>query len=146
MKHRWEDVHESVAAHDGDSATYLGGTDKADLWLTERDHVLVCQYEYPGDYVSYYPARAIYARINGHKNDNTGNGFRLDAYPPGARVWWTGSEESEDRHDPMGIARYLAVFAPDIFTEEERADLLGGQTNTRGEGYAKTRALRRVPH
>jgi len=124
MKHRWEDVNNSVAEHDGDSAVFLGGTEKADLWLTEKMGVLVCQYEGPSDYVSYYPARAIYARIKGRKNDNDGNSPLLN-YPPEARVWWTGSEEPEDNHDPMGIARYLAMFAPDIFTEEERADLLG---------------------
>ena len=133
MEHRWDDVHKSVAEGEEDSAVFLGGTEKADLWLTERLGVLVCQYEYASDYVSYYPARAIYARAKGHKNDNTGVGSNLHSYPPEARVWWRGSEESEDNHDPMGIARYLAVFAPDIFTEEERADLLGGQTNPQGE-------------
>ena len=124
MQHRWDDVNKSIREGDEDSAVFLGGTEKVDLWLTERLGVLVCQYEDPSDYVSYYPARAIYARIKGHKNDNDGNSPLLN-YPPEARVWWTGSEEPEDNHDPMGIARYLAMFAPDIFTEEERADLLG---------------------
>jgi len=125
MQHRWDDVHRSVAGClPGDSAVFLGGTEKADLWLTEELGVLICQYEDSNDYVSYYPARAIYARIKGRKNGNDGTSAIID-YPPEARVWWTGSDESEDNHDPMGIARYLAVFAPDIFTEEERADLLG---------------------
>lgn len=123
MQNRWDDVNKSVAEGDGDSATYLGGTEKADLWLTARMGVLVCQYEDSHDYVSYYPARAIYARIKGRKNDNDGY-TPLLSYPPEARVWWTGSGESEDHHNPMHIARYLAVFAPDIFTETERADLL----------------------
>jgi len=133
MQHRWDDVHQSVAEGDDDSAVFLGGTEKADLWLTERMGVLICQYEDPSDYVSYYPARAIYARVKGRENDNDGKGSVLHDYPPEARVWWTGSAESEDHHNPMFIARYLAVFAPDIFTETERADLLGGQTNPQGE-------------
>jgi len=123
MEHRWDDVHKSISEDDGDAAVFLGGTDKADLWLTERMGVLICQYEHRDDYVSYYPARAIYARVKGRKNDN--DGASIHEQPPEARIWWTGSEESEDNHDPAGIARYLAVFAPDIFTEEERADLLG---------------------
>ena len=133
MEHRWDDVHKSVDEGDEDSAVFLGGTGNADLWLTERMGVLICQYEDSNDYVSYYPARAIYARVKGHENANDGKGSVLHDYPPDACLWWKGSEESEDNHDPMGIARYLAVFAPDIFTEEERADLLGGQTNPRGE-------------
>lgn len=132
MEHRWEDVHQSVYEHEGDGAVFLGGTEKADLWLTEKLGVLICQYEHRYDYVSYYPARAIYARVKGHENDNDGRS-PLQNYPPEARVWWRGSEESEDNHNPMFIARYLAVFAPDIFTETERADLLGGQTNPQGE-------------
>lgn len=132
MQHRWDDVHMSVYENSMDSAVFLGGTEKADLWLTEKMGVLICQYEGPNDYVSYYPARAIYARIKGRKNDNDRN-RTLHDYPQQARVWWTGSAESEDHHDPMDIARYLAVFAPDIFTETERADLLDQQTNPQGE-------------
>jgi hypothetical protein len=133
MQPRWEDLSKLGAK--GTVFVFLGGTGEADLWLTEGPRaILFCQYEDFDDYVAYQPARAIYARIKGlaeRSEKDTLNTFK--SHPPEACVWSTGSAESEDNHDPIGIARYLAVFAPYIFTEEERADLLGGQTNPQGE-------------
>lgn len=119
MNHRWGDVND-----DGElssPARFLGGCGPADLWLVEKNNVLICQYEdFPDGYVSYYPPSALYHHVMG---------IPLDDHEPGhlrksSHVRWFGNAATEAEHDAQGIARYLAVFAPDLFTEEQRRDLL----------------------
>ena len=123
MQHRWMDIRDDLPADD--SAVYLGGAGGADLWFTSKHDVLICQYETSTTaYVSYYPAWAVY-------NDVTGlplQGAYAPAHPddePVARRWEGSDIGPEDAHKPEEIARYLAIFAPYIFTETQRAKLLG---------------------
>lgn len=119
MNHRWGDVNDDGEL--GGLACFLGGCGPADLRLVEKNNVLICQYEdFSGGYVSYYPPSALYRHAMG---------IPLDEHEPGhlrsgSHVRWFGNDATDAEHDAQGIARYLAVFAPDLFTEEQRRDLL----------------------
>lgn len=118
MEHRWGDVNEDGEVEDG---VFVGGCGPADLWITGKN-VLICQYEnFDEGYVSYYPANAIYRAAMGLPMDEHTPGN----LPEGKFITWNGSTEAEAEHDALSIARYLAVFVPDTFSEAERNHLLG---------------------
>lgn len=125
MNHRWGDVNED----EGSPLvfTFIGGCGEADLWLT-YDGVLLCQYE---DFdVGYWPASAIHRYITGGVMDEPNFPLKVEK---GMFFRWFGVASIEAVHDAIGIARYLAVFAPYLFTDGERADLLGLTLTKQGE-------------
>jgi hypothetical protein len=126
MNHRWGDINDDIA----DVAVLIGGCGPADLWLIDTG-VLVCQYEdNDDDYVSYWPASAIHRHVTGRAMDDTT--FPIN-FVKGRFYRWFGAASIQAVHDEISIARYLAVFAPYLFTEGERADLLGSNLTKQGE-------------
>jgi hypothetical protein len=126
MNHRWRDLNDVV----DEVAVLIGGCGEADLWLLDSG-VLVCKYgDDNDDYVSYWPASAIHRHVTGGAMDE--DIFRLK-FEEGRFYRWFGVASIEAVHDEIGIARYLAVFAPYLFTEGERADLLGLTLTKQGE-------------
>ena len=119
--------------------TLLGGTAEADIWLcivTDGEvrgvslPVLICQYEDTNDYVSYYPPGAILEHIKGTVKDAHQSGFLGDCitkWPEGTRTYW---KSGEMEHNALEIATYVAVFAPYVFTEDERQEALGMSLTT----------------
>jgi len=129
MKHRWGDLNDDVE-NSFEVAVFLGGCGDADLWLLPTG-TIICQYEdYDADYVSYWPASAIHRHITGRSMDNTT--FPLE-FEKGKFYRWFGAASIVAVHDEISIARYLAVFAPYLFTDGERADLLGLTLTKQGE-------------
>jgi len=129
MEHRGGDPNDDID-DSFDSAVLIGGYGDADLWLFNTG-VLLCQYEnYSNHYISYWPANAIYRSIKGGVMDKADFPIEMEE---GKFYRWMGSSAVTDIHDEIGIAIYLAVFQPDLFTEAERADLLGSSLTTQGE-------------
>jgi len=114
MENRWVDIRDDLPLDD--TATFIGGTGEADLWLTSKHNVLICQYDGSANYVSYHPPSAIYDATRGESLPSHGDHCNLR---------WCGSASAEDMHDVKSIARYLALFKPSIFSDEERQTLLG---------------------
>lgn len=127
MEHRWGDVNVDDEVTDG---VFVGGCGPADLWISKKN-VLICQYEdFTDGYVSYYPTNAIYRVAMGLPMDEHEPGN----LPDGKFITWNGGTEAEAGHDALSIARYLAVFVPDAFSEAERNHLLGhGLTQQEGK-------------
>lgn len=126
MNHRWGDPNDDID-DSFDSVVLIGGCGEADLWLT-YDGVLLCQYE---DFdVGYWPASAIHRYITGGVMDEPNFPLKVEK---GMFFRWFGVASIEAVHDAIGIARYLAVFAPYLFTDGERADLLGLTLTKQGE-------------
>lgn len=118
MEYRWGDVNKDGEVEGG---VFVGGCGPADLWISKKN-ILVCQYEdFDDGYVSYYPTSAIYRVAMGLPVDE----HTLGDLPEGKFLTWHGSTEAQAKHDAMSIAVYLAVFVPDVFDEDERANLLG---------------------
>jgi hypothetical protein len=129
MNHRWGDLNDG-AENSSAAAAFLGGCGEADLWLLPRG-TLICRYEdYRSGCVSYWPASAIHRHITGGVFDHPNVPIKLEK---GRFYRWFGAESLVAVHDAIGIARYLAVFAPYLFTDGERADLLGLTLTKHGE-------------
>lgn len=128
MQRRWCDVNEEAPDQEN-NADYVGGVGDVDLWVNPRISVLVCQYEDDDEYVSYYPASAVLDHAKGvltyENTPNLGGGSVVDPTNVKKRLLWYGKNTSVVGHKPKEIARYLAVFYPDIFTEDEREEALG---------------------
>lgn len=126
MQHRYLDVRENVTSKWAHCTRFIGGTAHADLWLVESTNVLICQYEDPDDYVSYIPASTVLYHARGPMDRKFAD-IDVTQMPPGARDFWGNYERlmEDGVHKPAEIARYLAVFYPDIFTEDEREEALG---------------------
>lgn len=120
--YRWMDLN-FLGAEKGDSAEFLGGTGEADIWLTRRNRVLICQYREDDNYVSYCPPSALYNEVMELGMDDHAD-YPIDDLPEDARVVWHGASAVLDIHRPREIANYLALFCPDLFTSAERMDLL----------------------
>lgn len=141
MQHRYLDVRKSGDSKWAHCTHFIGGTEHADLWLVESTNVLVCQYEYPYDYVSYIPASTVLHHARGPMvrkfadMDVTQMPPLADVLGAGARDFWGNYERlmEDGVHKPAEIARYLAVFYPDIFTEDEREEALGITLTEQGE-------------
>ena len=130
MNHRFHNLSKEDAGTD----TFVGGTNLADLWISKpydgavpRDdlYVLICQYQDNMEYVSYTPPSAVLDHAKGAGVDvhsTEFGGHCVTTYPVGTRVYWSSGDPP---HDPVEIAKYLATFYPDIFTEDERNEALG---------------------
>lgn len=133
MQYRWMDINYDI---DGDTATFIGGCGPADLWLIVKQEegkpdrtILVCQYKDADAYVSYQPLRTIYRAVFDLPLDEHTPGM----FKPNTFVRWHGLNKTMRHHDAISIARYLAMFTPDFFTEEERRHLLGADLTPQGE-------------
>lgn len=129
MQYRWLDVAQDVDSKVSAGTTFIGGTGLADLWVVPKTNVLICQYEDPDDYVSYHPVSAVLADAKGELDGDNDKyaGVDITQMPEDASIKW-GAYQSlteEGTHKPADIARYLAVFYPDAFTEAQRAEVLG---------------------
>lgn len=139
MRHRWCDVNEESAAEyeDPDHADFVGGIGDVDLWVNSKFSVLICQYEDDDEYVSYYPASAVLDHAKGvltyENTPNLAGRAVSDPINVDKRLLWHGTEASIIGHRPKEIAAYLAIFAPYIFTEDERETALGFDLATQGE-------------
>lgn len=129
MQHRWMDLNEDQEIKNG--AAYLGGTGPTDLWLTNGKKTLVCQYQDDDDYVSYQPADRLLVHVQNELLDTESNSIWTSARSLGyaAEVWG---------HDPKAITHYLLCFAPWVFTDTTRAEMLAAleiseTTNQQGE-------------
>lgn len=138
MQHRWCDVNDEV--DDGENtnyAEYIGGVGDADLWVSRKINVLICQYEDDDEYVSYYPASAVIDHAKGvltYKNTPKLEGVGV-SHPDNAnkRLLWYGKDTSVVGHLPKNIARYVALFCPHAFSEAEREEALGLTLTEQGE-------------
>lgn len=130
MQHRWCDVNNEVNdSEDPSHADYIGGVGDVDLWVNTKINVLICQYEDEDEYVSYYPASAVIDHAKGvltYENTPKLEGVSV-SHPDNAnkRLLWHGKDTSVDGHLPKDIARYVALFYPDAFSEAEREEALG---------------------
>jgi hypothetical protein len=127
---RFEDLRDTQEG----TATLLGGTNTVDIWLSiatdgvvpgKHLPVLICQYEDNNDYVSYHPPGAILDHVKGTLQDSKEmdvQGTCISTWPEGTRTYW---HSGEMEHNALEIARYLAVFAPDVFSDAEREEVLG---------------------
>ena len=123
MQWQHRDVAKEFADSDGgrhDDTTFLGGTAEADLWLTNNG-VLVCQYdESIEDYVSYWPADAVWHHAQGKISPETSTtGSEVKNSP----VVWYGSGYAIEKHDAEAIAAYLLCFVPHVFSTETLNDM-----------------------
>jgi hypothetical protein len=135
MEPRFEDLRDT----DARPCTLIGGTTEADIWLSvvtdgyvrgKNLPVLICQYEGTDNYVSYYPPGAILEHVKGTLMDIPQSGFLnrcITKWPEGTRTYW---KSGEMEHNALEIARYVAVFAPYVFTEDERNEALGMSLTT----------------
>jgi hypothetical protein len=134
LNYRFHDLAKEDEEDGPRASTFIGGTNLVDLWLCEvrggtqpRDdlYVLICQYEYDMEYVSYTPPSAVLDHAKGKGVNVNGTDFHgqcVTTYPPDTRVHWSSGKPP---HDPIEVAKYLATFYPDIFTEDERIEALG---------------------
>ena len=128
----------NVAKHDEEDSesesTFIGGTADVDLWMCKilrgevrRDdcYVLICQYDDEHKDVSYYPPSTVLDHAKGsvdHLQGTKWGGGCVTSLPPTARVYW---DSMNPDHNATLVAKYLATFYPDIFTEDERNEALG---------------------
>jgi hypothetical protein len=141
VQHRWCDVNEEVfVPEDGEDpchADYVGGVGDVDLWVSARSNVLICQYEDEDEYVSYYPVSAVLDHAKGvltyENTPNLEGKFVGDPTNANKRLLWHGKDTSVVGHQPKEIARYLAVFYPDAFSQAEREEALGLDLAEQGE-------------
>lgn len=142
MRHRWadannEDPNNGPVDNDGGQADFVGCCGCADLWVVPNMDVLICQYEDPDEYVSYHPASAVLDHAKGvltYENTPRLGGVSVtDPQNVDKRLLWIGMTSSVIGHYPKDIARYLAVFTPGIFTEDEREEALGLTLTEQGE-------------
>lgn len=131
MKWQHSDVARELAESDGGKphdTVFLGGTDKADLWLCSNG-VLVCQYGRTNDeYVSYEPADAVWLHAQGKlESQDASNSPTVRDAP----VVWYGSGYAIDLHDAEVIAAYLFCFAPHVFSVETLEEMY----NLKGKAY-----------
>lgn len=126
MEHRFDDVNKH---NDGPSADYVGGLSNVDLWVStgERFKLIICQYEISHHYVSYSNASALWADAKGELEESEYSDMPIDEVPDGAQYCWGLTDEYRELvgHNPREIARYLALFAPYVFSEAERKEILG---------------------
>ena len=136
MQHRWCDINEE-APDPENNADYVGGVGDVDLWVNPRIRVLVCQYEGDDEYVSYYPVSAVLDHAKGvltYENTLSLEGTSVaDPTNVSKRLLWYGEDTSIIGHQPKEIARYLALFYPDAFSEAERKEALGLTLTEQGE-------------
>lgn len=126
MKHRWMDVqNEGIDSDVADSTIFAGGTELADLWIVQKTNVLICQYEDDDEYVSYFPISAVLDHAKGRMDHESCNGKGMIVQEMErlglSSIWGIDLPQ----HKPEDIARYLAVFYPDAFTEAQRQEALG---------------------
>jgi hypothetical protein len=126
MEYRFDDVNKDK---DGPPADYVGGLSNVDLWVStgERFKLIICQYEISHLYVSYSSASALWADAKGELEESEYSNTPIDEVPDGAEYCWglTGEHRELVGHNPREIARYLALFAPYVFSEAERKEILG---------------------
>lgn len=127
MQYRWLNVRQHVDSKVSSGTTFIGGTGLADLWVVPKTNVLICQYEHEDDYVSYHPISAVWADAKGEVYGDNDKYAGMDVRDIDANIKWGNWEHmgEEGTHKPADIARYLAVFYPDAFTEAQRAEVLG---------------------
>jgi len=138
MTPRFEDLN---GGRGTDEKPYIlvGGTTEAGIWLSvvtdgyvrgKNLPVLICQYEHTSDYVSYYPPSAILEHVKGtlrNSKEMDVQGTCITKWPEGTRTYW---KSGEMEHNALEIATYVAVFAPYVFTEDERQEALGMSLTT----------------
>jgi hypothetical protein len=129
MKHRWCDVNDELDNHANYHADFVGGVGEADLWIIRSADVLICQYRHDDMYVSYRPASTVVDHAKGvldYATTPTLEGLSIDDPSNiNKRLLWWGDDSIQTEHDQEKIARYLAIFYPDAFTEAERNEVLG---------------------
>jgi hypothetical protein len=123
----WHDINNGNFIDDDNYGEYLGHVKGMDLWLTNT-RVLICQYEDEDIYRSYHPPGAIihYAK-GGEQNEKVldwdiktkNNRQCLDP------TWWGVNDDAHSFDTAKYIARYLAMFTSDVFTDEEKQEALG---------------------
>lgn len=125
MQRRWCDINEE-APDPENNADYVGGVGDVDLWVDTKNNVLICQYEDDDEYVSYYPVSAVLDHAKGVLTYENTLGLEGKSVADPANVMlWYGKGTSVLGHKPKDIARYLAIFYPDAFSEAEREEALG---------------------
>lgn len=131
MKWQYADVAKELAESDGGKphdTVFLGGTDKADLWLCSNG-VMVCQYGRDTDeYVSYLPADAVWIHAQGKLESQDASDLPESCNAP---VVWYGSGYAIEQHDPELIAAYLFCFVPHVFSTETLKEIY----NSKGEDH-----------
>ena len=138
MQHRWSDVNQDIDHEDeNDFAEYVGGVGDADLWFVRGNDVLICQYEDEDTYVSYHPASVVIEHALGvidYENTPSLDGHSIK-HPENVKkhLLWHGKDVSMEVHQPEMVARYLAIFAPYVFSEAERIKALGQDLTKQGE-------------
>lgn len=137
MQHRWMDPNHSFKGGD-EPAIFVGGTGETDIWVVPETNVLICQYENDDVYVSYFPIAAVLDHAKGLFTLDTATPLRGDvrnAKSCGLRTAWQGFATAyyDKAHKPADIARYLAMFYPDAFSEAEREEALGIPLTEQGE-------------
>lgn len=117
----------------GPRAIYIGGCGNADLWIIHKIRVLICNYD-NDEYVSYCPASALADDAMGTlEQDPAHKNTPVSMLPSGARLRWESSEEILEDHNPRMLALYVAMFAPGVFSEEVRQEVLGITLTKQGE-------------
>ena len=87
--------------------------------------------------MSYYPASPVLDHAKGVLTyENTPNLEGKSVTDPTSvnkRLLWYGKNTSVIGHKPKEIARYLAIFYPDAFSQAEREEALGLDLAEQGE-------------
>lgn len=122
MEHRWDDLR-GAPETEKEGVSFLGGCGDADLWCTSNN-VLICQYQHSDDYVSYYPPWAMLRRLQRVPRKSENIGVQLSDIPEGEFIYW-GNTTGHGHEETLEIARYVAIFAPDLFSQADRETILG---------------------
>jgi hypothetical protein len=135
MEPRFEDLRSQLHNNkDIHVPVYVGGTEKADLWLLTdagvSRQVLVCQYDDSDVYVSYSPPYAVALDALGeydHAKADQWIGQGLRDMPTTLCLRW--GHPTHHEHNAEQVARYVAIFLPDYVPPELRARILDGENH-----------------
>lgn len=126
MQHRWVDVNIDIG-EDEPPAECIGGAGDADLWLCPNG-VVICQYEDDDAYVSYTRGDAIWDVVSGKltEENNPDVTGKVGIRPDTPNAFWCGTPWD---HNPKEILHYLMCFAPRVFSEAVREEILQAMEN-----------------
>lgn len=116
-----------------EKARFIGGVGEFDLWIMQERNVLIVQGEGYDQFMSFFPSGALIDVIEGHLNNDTNPGFPrggVGELTNGERIYWG---DRKLKFDKVAVARFVAVFAPNMFTDEERNKALGFDLTLDGE-------------